>query len=102
MLYEVITVSPGPVTTFSTPAGSPASPKIEARVRFVRGVLLAGFSTRVFPEIRTGAIFQPMIRAGMFQGIMAAQTPRGFFTVKAYPFPGTGMKSPRRLPASPQ
>ena len=75
-------ISPEPVTTFRTPAGRPASFRIEARVRFVRGVLLAGFSTKVLPEIRAGAIFHPIIRAGMFQGMMAVHTPRGFFTVK--------------------
>jgi len=69
----------------STPAGKPASLRIEDRVRLVRGVLLAGFRTSVFPVIRAGLIFHAIIRAGIFQGIIAEQTPRGFFTVKAYP-----------------
>jgi len=71
------TVSPGPVTTFRTPDGRPAPARISASLPQVSGVVWAGFKTTVFPATRAGPIFQPMMIAGMFQGMIAPQIPSG-------------------------
>ena len=46
---------PGPVTTDSTPSGSPASVKHRARASAVSGVVLAGLSTTALPAASAGA-----------------------------------------------
>ncbi len=71
------TVSPGPVTTFRTPGGRPASLRISASFMHVSGAVRAGFRTMVFPAVRAAPIFQPMMIAGMFQGMIAPQMPSG-------------------------
>jgi len=48
-------VRPGPVTTDSTPSGSPASVKHRARASAVSGVVLAGLSTTPLPAASAGA-----------------------------------------------
>ena len=58
------TTSPRPVTTFSTPAGMPASSASSARRIVVSGVALAGFSTIEFPAASAGPIFQIAIHIG--------------------------------------
>src|SRR6478672_11568779 len=68
-------VSGPPVTTFSTPGGSPASSAISASSSAVSGVVSAGFSTTVLPHASAGAIFQAAISSGKFHGITAPQTP---------------------------
>src|SRR4051794_37541012 len=47
---------PGPVSTDSTPSGSPASTKHSASARAVSGVVRAGLSTTAFPAASAGAI----------------------------------------------
>ncbi len=56
------TSPPGPVTTFITPSGIPASSAAFAISMAVSGVLEAGFRTTVFPAARAGPIFQAAIR----------------------------------------
>ena len=70
-------VRPSPVTTFSTPGGSPARCAISARHSAVSGVNSAGLSTTVFPAASAGAIFQASIRSGKFQGMICPTTPTG-------------------------
>jgi len=70
-------VRPSPVTTLSTPAGSPASCAISARHSAVSGVNSAGFSTTVFPAASAGAIFHATINKGKFQGTICPTTPTG-------------------------
>ncbi len=55
---------PRPVSTLSTPAGTPASSAARARPRAVRGVCSAGFSTTVQPAARAGATFWLAISRG--------------------------------------
>ena len=46
---------PDPVSTDSTPSGSPASTKHAASARAVNGVVRAGLSTTAFPAANAGA-----------------------------------------------
>src|SRR5215213_3236298 len=71
------TAPPGPVTMFRTPSGSPASARMRTRAAAFREALPAGFTTRVLPQIRAGAIFHDGIASGKFHGVMRATTPRG-------------------------
>ena len=57
-------VSPKPVRTFSTPAGSPASSRIFGISRAVSGVCSAGFRIRVHPAAIAGATFCTAIIIG--------------------------------------
>ena len=57
-------VSPKPVTTFTTPFGSPTSPKKRASSSRVRGVCSAGLMTMLQPAQRAGASFQAAMRSG--------------------------------------
>jgi hypothetical protein len=50
-------VSPNPVSTWKTPAGSPASSRILGSSRHVRGVCSGGFKTNVHPAARAAASF---------------------------------------------
>ncbi len=60
----VPTTSPGPVTTFRTPGGRPASSASWPRRRVVSGVALAGLRTTEFPAASAGPIFQMAIMKG--------------------------------------
>ena len=77
----VPTVSPGPVTMFSTPSGRPASMISSPRRRQVRVVNLEGLSTTVLPQARAGPSFQAAIRRGKFQGMICPTTPTGSLRV---------------------
>ena len=68
-------VRPSPVTTFTTPGGSPVSRHTSAKSRAVSGVNSAGFSTTVFPVASAGAIFHASISSGKFQGMIWPATP---------------------------
>ena len=56
------TSPPGPVTTFKTPSGIPASSAAFAISIAVRGVFEAGLRTIVLPAASAGPIFQAAIR----------------------------------------
>jgi len=58
------------VTTFTTPAGSPASASRPVKNRVVSGVSWGGFTTTVQPAARAGAILRVAIANGKFQGVM--------------------------------
>src|SRR5467141_2172929 len=71
------TSDPLPVTTFTTPFGKPAS-SISLTIAIVlRGVLLDGFVTTVFPVISAGASFLATVADGKFHGVIDATTPIG-------------------------
>ena len=53
-----------PLSTFTTPAGRPASAKISARRSIESGVCSAGLMIIVLPQARAGASFQPAIISG--------------------------------------
>src|SRR3990172_6136968 len=68
---------PGPVTTFTTPAGNPASRASSPSRRAVIGERLAGFRMQVLPAARAGPSFHDAMRIGKFQGTMSPTTPIG-------------------------
>ncbi len=61
----------------------------------VRGVSSAGLSTTVLPAASAGAIPQPMIGIGKFQGTMMPTTPSASRKVTSRP-PATGICRPKR------
>jgi len=72
---------PNPVTTLTTPGGSPASWKSRTSSRVEAEVNSDGLITTVQPAARTGAIFQASNNNGEFHGVMTATTPTGSFFV---------------------
>ena len=84
------TVRPGPLTTFSTPSGIPASSASFPSSIAVSGVSSAGLRTIVFPAARAGPTFQLAIGSGKFHGVMSPTTPSGSRKVTSTP-PETGI-----------
>src|SRR5881398_95934 len=76
------TALPGPVTTLSTPGGSPASINARASRWVHTGVSEAGFSTTVQPATSAGAVFHTGIANGKFHGVISATGPTGCRSVK--------------------
>jgi hypothetical protein len=70
-------VSPNPVTTFTTPSGTPASAISCASSSAVSGVCSAGFNTAVLPVVSAGASFHAAISSGKFHGMIWPTTPTG-------------------------
>src|SRR5690606_8181424 len=69
---------PGPITTLSTPAGSPASSKMRANNKPpVIGVSLAGLITTALPRAIAGATERCERCSGKFQGLITPTTPNG-------------------------
>ncbi len=73
---------PVPVTTLTTPSGTPASCINFAIIKGVSGASSEGFNTTVQPVAKAGAIFQIEAAVGAFQGIIAPTTPTGSRVVK--------------------
>ena len=71
------TVLPDPVTTFTTPAGAPASVKMRPSSYVVHGVYVAGLITQVQPTANAGASFHVASSIGKFHGVMIPTTPTG-------------------------
>jgi hypothetical protein len=63
----------------STPFGRPALWDIFTSSIVLRGVLLEGFVTTVFPVINAGASLRATVEEGKFHGVMEATTPIGNF-----------------------
>ena len=70
-------VSPNPVTTLTTPSGTPASAISPASRSAVSGVCSAGLSTTQFPVARAGPSFHAAISSGKFHGMIWPTTPSG-------------------------
>jgi hypothetical protein len=68
-------VSPKPVTTFTTPSGTPASAISPASRSAVSGVCSAGLRITVLPVVRAGPSFQAAISSGKFHGMICPTTP---------------------------
>ncbi len=84
-----------PVTTFSTPAGTPASTARRAMARAQSGVSAAGLTTTVQPLARAGPTLRVIMAIGKFQGAMAAHTPTGcLIDIRRLPGIGVGMLWP--------
>ena len=71
------TSSPKPVTTLTTPGGSPASSDRRANSSVEAEVNSDGLITSVLPAASAGAAFQASSNNGEFHGVMQAQTPSG-------------------------
>ena len=78
---------PRPVTTLSTPSGTPASAKMRATSSVASGVVAAGLATTVLPIARAGATFVPSSVSGKLYGVIATQTPIGRRTTCPYAGP---------------
>ncbi len=66
-----------PVTTLSTPLGTPARSASSASASAENGVCDAGFSTTVHPAASAGPALRVIIASGKFHGVMQATTPIG-------------------------
>src|SRR5439155_24072376 len=71
------TVWPEPVTTFTTPAGAPASVRMRPRSYVVQGVYVAGLITQVQPTASAGASFHVARSIGKFHGAIIPTTHTG-------------------------
>ena len=85
---------PGPVTTFNTPGGSPASSASSASRSSDKDAVSAGLSTTELPAAKAGASFQAPIISGKFHGTMAPTTPTGSRWISASTFAAVGAISP--------
>src|SRR5436190_1155682 len=82
-----------PVTTFSTPGGSPASSAISPSTNASSGVNGDGFSTTVFPIASAGTTFDRLRYSGKLNGVIAATTPIGSLTITPCPSPRRAHRS---------
>ena len=73
-----------PWTTWTRPAGAPASSNTRATHSPVSGVSSDGFSTTPFPAATAVATSVNGIPNGMFHGVIAATTPNGSYTSHAF------------------
>ena len=66
------------MTTFTTPAGKPASSKISASMRALNGVVLAGFRMTALPAASACVTAMLGMSCGQFHGEMMPMTPIGW------------------------
>ena len=66
-----------PVTTFKTPAGTPAISASLASASAQSGVSSEGLTTTVQPAAKAGPTLRVIMAIGKFHGVMAAQIPTG-------------------------
>ena len=71
------TLPPPPVTTLSTPSGTPASAASSASRSAVRDETEAGLRMTLLPAARAGPSFQDAMSKGKFHGTMTPTTPSG-------------------------
>ena len=84
-----------PVTTLSTPWGTPARTASSASASAESGVWLAGFKIMVQPEASAGPALRVIIALGKFHGVIAATTPIGcLMTTMRRSGVGVGITSP--------
>ena len=74
--HSAAPVAGPPVTTLTTPSGSPASVARAARTRGETGANSEGLITHVLPAASAAANFLTKIRTGWFQGVNNATGPR--------------------------
>ena len=72
---------PLPGTMLTTPRGTPASSQMRPSSRAASGVTSAGFTITALPAARAGASFCASLAIGEFQGVIAATTPSGSWTL---------------------
>ena len=72
--------APSPWIRLNTPAGTPASCRISARICAENGAYSLGLSTIVQPASSAGATLHSTWFIGQFHGVINAQTPTASFT----------------------
>ena len=77
---SVSTASLSPLTTLSTPSGSPALMNSSAMRIGTDGSRSDGLRMKVLPQAMAGAHFHSGIMAGKLNGVMPATTPSGWRT----------------------
>ena len=77
------TVGPSPLTRLNTPAGTPASSRISAKIIAFDGASSDGLSTIVLPAASAGATLAQIWLSGQFHGVIIATTPIGSCTTRA-------------------
>ena len=83
------------MTTWNTPAGTPARSASSASASAESGVCSAGLHTIVLPAASAGAALRVIIAEGKFQGVMPPQTPTGCLsTTMRVPVCWAGIVSP--------
>src|SRR5437667_6096126 len=70
-----------PITTFSTPLGSPAWFSSSATRTELRGTFSEGFNTKVLPQAMAMGNIQVGTIRGKLKGVMPTHTPIGLRTV---------------------
>src|SRR5690606_38764210 len=95
------TVAPGPGSTDTHEAGTPASTSTSPRTRAASGVSDAGLSTTGLPQASAGASFQAAIIIGKFHGTIRPHTPTGTRVTTPSPASWVGTTEPRCLFAAP-
>ncbi len=70
-------VAAPPLTTFTTPSGSPASSIASVSTPMLSGASGAGLSTTVHPAASAGPSFNAAMKSGVFHGMIAPTTPTG-------------------------
>ncbi|MNF82551.1 hypothetical protein D3C84_648590 [compost metagenome] len=80
---SALPTAPAPLTTFRTPAGSPAATPSSAIRRIVRGVNSLGLMITLQPVTKAEASFQMAIMVEKFQGTIPTTTPTGSLKLKA-------------------
>ena len=72
------TAALSPLTTLSTPSGSPASANSSAASRGALGSFSDGLSTKVFPQAMATGYIHMGTMAGKLKGVIPATTPSGW------------------------
>ena len=92
---SVSTASLSPLTTLSTPAGSPASTRSSASRIGTEGSRSDGLRMKALPQASAGANFHIGIMAGKLNGVIPATTPSGWRSEnRSMPGPALSLNSP--------
>ncbi len=78
------TVSPGPITRLTAPAGRPASSRAWIRFTVESGEAEAGLRTTVLPAMSAAAVGPVDSAIGKLNGLITAKTPWGRRTVRVW------------------
>ena len=95
------TVAPGPGSTVTQGAGTPASTRRVPSMSAVIGVSDAGLRMTALPQASAGASFHVAISIGKFHGTISPHTPTGTRSTSPSPSSGVGTTAPRCLSAAP-
>ena len=79
------TPGPSPLMRLKTPAGTPASSRISAKIMASNGATSLGLRIMVQPAASAGATLTAIWFIGQFHGVMRPQTPMGSLTISVSP-----------------